>query len=253
MSLRNISMIPTLLGKLPQIIDITDQLPRKKTWSELEKQLIVEGKTQYKDGKPIYVTGLRKPEDIHTIVIHHSGSPEASMESHARYHSGKWGAGIAYHIVIDNNQIYQTNDLLDFTFHVGGHNTYTVGICVNRDLSKKDLTERERELLYGAIMSVQNVLNIIHIKGHNELNPTVCPATSMTRIRQDVASLAEKINFDESPANKAAIYFQVKERYHDLYEKFINADRKWSPAIQQEAGRKLDILYSTLSEKGWLP
>lgn len=252
MSLRNISMIPTLLGKLPQIIDITDHLPRKKRWSELEKQLIVEGKTQYKDGKPIYVTGLRNPKDIYTIVIHHSGS-SGSMDRHASYHAEQWGAGISYHIVIDNNQIYQTNDLLDFTFHVGGHNTYTVGICVNRDLTKRDLTERERELLYGAIMSVQGVLNITHIKGHNELNATACPGTSMSRIRQDVASLAEKINFSESPPNKAAIYFQVKERYIDLYNKFVNADGKWSPAIQQEAGRKLDILYSMLSEKGWLP
>ena len=213
MSLRQLSIHPSLKGKLPDIIDITDELPRIKTWEELSKPYRDHG---HWDGKT-YHTGFRNPEDITTIVIHHSGPPEASLVSHAKFHSRKWGAGIAYHIAIDEGRIKQLNDLLSFTYHVGNHNTYTVGIVINADLSKREMTSQERELLYGAIMSVKSVLPITEIKAHNELGATSCPCTNINLIRSDILALEQKIIFESSAAYSKQTAHKIAEQIVFLY------------------------------------
>jgi hypothetical protein len=241
MTLRNISMIPTLSAKYPPIEDITDDLPKKHTWSALpNKRYIHHGV----DTGEIHL-GLRQPEDITTIVIHHSGPPEGSIKSHANYHMKQWGAGIAYHLVIDEGRIWQTNDLLDFTFHVGGHNTYTVGICVNRDLTRGDLSSQERELLYAAILTVKyHIPTVEHILGHNELNKTACPCTSMNRIREDVKALEEQIHYEHSDNNTRASAYAIAERILDLYKKAQNSESPYS----DEAVRKLLLLEPVMKE-----
>lgn len=213
MSLRQLSLHPSLKGKLPEIIDIVDELPRIKPWEELSKPYRHKGEW---DGIT-YHTGLRNPEDITMITIHHSGPPESSLVNHAKFHSRKWGAGIAYHIAIDEGRIKQTNNLLSFTYHVGNHNTYSVGIVVNADLSKRPMTSQERELLYGAIMSVKAALPITQILGHNELGRTSCPATSMNQIRADIMALEQKIIFESSAAHSKETAFKIANQLMYLY------------------------------------
>lgn len=210
--MRNISLIKSFTDNLPPIIDITDQLPKKNNWDNLKSRLIIKGKW---DGVT-YRTGPREPEEIDTIVIHHA-PPTRRIEVHAKNHSFKWGAGVCYHIGIDRGQIKQLNDLLAFTYHVGGHNTYTVGIVVNRDLREGDLTSLERELLYGAILSVKAILPIKHIKGHGELDPTQCPCTSMNRIRADVMTLEQKLIFENSEQYAMETAYRVANQSAYLY------------------------------------
>lgn len=248
MSLRQLSLHPSLKGKLPEIEDITDLLPRVKPWEEIPKRYIHKGVW---DGKTLH-TGFRNPEDIDTIVVHHSGPPEGTLESHARTHGRKWGGGIAYHVGIDKGRIFQLNDLLTFSYHVGNHNTYTVGIMVNADLSKREMTSQERELLYGAIMSVKAVLPIKHILAHNELGATACPCTSINLIRNDIQSLEEQLIYTESPANLNADSFAIVSRANDLYAKAVNKDKKYTEAIQNEAQRKLARVGVVLKAEGWL-
>lgn len=205
MSIRNITLIEGLPFSVPPIEDIVDQLPKKQSWETLPgKKNIIKG---IWDGT--YHTGLRKPEDIDTIVVHHSASPEGTLEAHAGSHSRNWGAGIGYHISIDKGRIYQVNDLLTFSFHVGGHNSYTVGIEVNRDLSKADLTSQERELLYAAILTVKSLLPITQILGHNELNATACPCTSMNRIREDIQNIEKQMQWKQSSAAREETAYRI--------------------------------------------
>ena len=198
--MRNLSLAPTVSSDIPPIIDITDQLPKSATWESLKKKNIVKGKW---DGT--YKTGFRNPADIDTIIVHHSGPPNGTLESHARYHASKWGAGIAYHIAIDQGQIKQVNDLRSFTYHAGGNNTYTVGIVVNRDLTNNDLTAEERRLLYAAILSVKAVLPIKQILGHKEVAATACPVTSMPRIREDIFAMEQAALLMDSKEKKFEI------------------------------------------------
>ncbi|MFD0673917.1 peptidoglycan recognition family protein [Cohnella sp. GCM10027633] len=231
--MRNLKLAPNISSNIPPIIDITDQLPKKASWESLKKKYIVKGQW---DGKTYHQGKFRDPKDIDTIVIHHSGPPNGTLQSHARFHADKWGAGIAYHICIDQDQIKQVNDLRSFTYHAGNNNTYTVGIEVNRDLSKVDLTPRERELLYAAILSVKAVLPIKHIVGHREVSPTACPVTSMDRIRADILSMEEEMSFNQDTAALAADAYKLATRVKDLQGKLKH------PTWGKESARKLGLL-----------
>ena len=243
MSLRNIQLVAGLPYNVPEIEDITDELPKKQSWDTLpKKQNIIKGKW---DGT--YHIGLRKPEDIDTIVVHHSGSPEGTLQAHAGSHSRNWGAGIGYHISIDNGRIYQVNDLLTFSFHVGDHNTYTVGIEVNRDISKRELTSQERELLYAAILTVKSLLPIKHILGHNELNKTACPCTSMNRIREDIAKLEMGMQRNNTKAARLERAYSVANQSTYMYDlaKGNDGNAEW-------AMNWLDEVYDIMKERGLL-
>lgn len=234
--MRNLKLTPTISSNIPPIIDITDQLYKKASWESLTKKYLVKGNW---DGKT-YHTGFRDPKDITTIIVHHSGPPNGTLQSHARYHASKWGAGISYHIAIDEGQIKQVNDLRSFTYHAGNNNTYTVGIVVNRDLTKVDLTPRERELLYAAILSVKAVLPIKYIKGHREVSPTACPVTSMERIRSDIISIEEELSFLEDTTALAADSFKLATRVQNLQGKLNH--KVWG----KESARKLNTLHGVV-------
>lgn len=208
MSIRNLTVITALPFNVPPIEDVTDQLPRRGSWETYSKAVITHGKYYYKNGLvldywdeskgPLYFPKGFRPEatkeEIDTIVIHHTAS-NAPLANQANYHvnTHKW-PGIAYHVVIDEQKIKQTNDLHSMTFHSGGWNTNTIAVCINADLSKREMTSRERELLYAAILSVKAAVpTITQIVGHNELNDTACPCTSMEQIRRDVATLEQKM------------------------------------------------------------
>jgi hypothetical protein len=216
MSLRNIKLMTGLSFNVPEIVDITDQLPKKQSWETLPKKQNIDHDVW--DGT--YHTGLRNPEDIDTIVVHHSGPPEGTLTSHARYHADNWGGGIAYHISIDEGLIKQCNDLLSFTFHVSGNNTYTVSIEINADLSKREMTSHERELLYAAILTVKSVLPIKYVLGHNELNKTACPCTSMNQIRGDIAKLELQMKAVADPAQIKMNVYKATEQHRYLYNQY---------------------------------
>lgn len=225
--MRHISMTANLLNPLPPIEDIVDELPKTMPWEQLSKKYIHKGVWD-----KTYHTGFRKPEDIDTIVVHHSGPPNGTLESHARYHARKWGAGIAYHLCIDKGRVFQVNNLLSFTFHVGNHNTYTVGIEINRDLTSSPMTSQERELLYGAILTVKGLLPIKHILGHNELNATACPCTSMSQIRKDILEIENEIDYRKSVAYDNELASKVMARTTDIYRKSIDPTHKYNAAAR---------------------
>lgn len=243
--MRNIQLARLPWSDVPAIEDITDSLPKKGLWDAMVKRWTVKGVW---DGVT-YNKGPRDAKDITTIVVHHSGSPEGTIQSHANYHAGKWGAGIAYHIVIDKGRIYQTNNLLSMTYHAGNNNTYTVGICVNRDLSKNDLTELERKLLYAAILTVKSLLPITEIKGHRELPTaaTACPATLEKRIREDVATLELKLAVTDTPNDNVVTAFAVKTRIDAIYNKAVTVN-----VNQPEATRKMKLMHEWMVKEGLL-
>jgi hypothetical protein len=185
MSLRNLSVITGLPFEVPPIEDWTEKLKRNGTWEEYPKKKIVKG-TDTGEWMP---KGLRRPEEIDTIIIHHMASV-SPLENQAAYHvnNNQW-PGLAYHLCIYKGEIIQANDLLSMTFHASGHNTYTVSISIHGNLEKREMTDKERELLYAAILTVKSALPIKHILGHNEVNATACPCTSMNRIRDDIEDL----------------------------------------------------------------
>jgi hypothetical protein len=133
------------------------------------------------------------------------------------------------------------------TYHAGNNNTYTIGIEVNRDLTKSDLTDEERNLLYAAILTVKSLFPTIkEIKGHRELPTaaTACPVTNMDRIRADIVSLEEQMEYNSSPSAEKVLAFAFASRVASL------GDTLSSPTWGAEARRKLMLLADVMPQLG---
>lgn len=170
--MRNVQVIPGLPFDVKPFIDITDTLPSRPN-----------------DPEP-----YRAPGDITHISVHHSAVEGATIKSYADYHVNvqKW-YHIGYHMVVKGDQVYQTNDLLTFSYHTSSNNGYTVSVSVSGDLSKRPLSEVERNNLYAVILTYMSLFNIPveNVLGHNEYpqNSTSCPCIDMNQVRADVKTL----------------------------------------------------------------
>lgn len=170
--MRNIQMIPNLPFNLKPILDITDKLVSRP-------------------GDP---NPERLPTDITHVSVHHSAVEGATIESYANYHvTTKGWFHIGYHTVIKGDQAYQTNNLLTFSYHTASNNAHSVSVSVSGDLSKRPLSEVERNNLYGVILTFMGLFNIpvANVLGHNEFpdQHTSCPCIDMNKVRADLVSI----------------------------------------------------------------
>lgn len=221
-TIRGLTLRKHIPFNVPEIQDITDVLPKHsiKTWGRLAFT------------------------DIKRIVVHHMAS-EAPLRNQALYHvnAHNW-AGIAYKLCISDGVLYQTNDLLSYTTHAKGANTDSIGISVKADLSKRSMTDNERQLLYAGILTLLGIWPNATIVGHNEVSATSCPCTDMNRIRNDIELLEKKIAEQEDyagsiPAECVRCY-AIKERVNELGVR-LN-DPKWGEAAKM----KLEWLYPVM-------
>lgn len=181
MSLRNIPVITGLPFDVKPFIDITDQLPSRTP-----------------DPEP-----YREKDAITHISVHHSAVEGATIQSYANYHVNTLGwAHIGYHMVVKGDQVFQTNDLLTFSYHTSSNNHYTVSVSVSGDLSKRDLSDAERNNLYAVILTYMDIFNIPveHVLGHKEYpdNNTSCPCIDMNQVRDDIRTLQMKLKQADS-------------------------------------------------------
>lgn len=166
------------------------------------------------------IEGVRNEDAINAIIIHHTAS-EAPLVNQAKYHINTHGwPGLSYHIIISGGKILQVNDLRLFTYHASANNGYSVAITIHGDLSKREMTEQERKLLYAAILTVKSLLPITRILAHNEVNPTSCPCTSISRIREDIAKLELTLKSQEDPAQQRHKMYIATEQHRYLYNQY---------------------------------
>ncbi|UVI31226.1 peptidoglycan recognition protein family protein [Paenibacillus spongiae] len=186
--------------------------------------------------------------DIKRIVVHHMAS-EAPLRNQALYHvnSHHW-PGIAYKLCVSDGVLYQTNDLLSYTTHAKGANTDSIGIAVKADLSKRPMTETERQLLYAGILTLLEIWPNAAIVGHNEVSATSCPCTDMKVIRSDIELLKKKIAEQEDYAGSVSAEcvrcYAIKERVNELGSRL--KDPKWGEAAEM----KLEWLYPVIDVVG---
>ena len=182
--MRNIQWTTGLPFDLPPITDVTELLPRHK-----DKH---------------YDT--RRPQDITAIIVHHTVSvaPIANMASHHVKNEGY--PGIGYHLMVERDRLVQVNDLNALSYHAKGWNDKAVGISIVGDLTQRPMTDIERMLLYGAILTVKKLYpTITRVLGHNEaskelgLPGTQCPSTDCNRIRTDILNLENQMAYQSSP------------------------------------------------------
>jgi len=125
--------------------------------------------------------GTRLLSQIEQIIIHHSLTTSGSALAYANFHidNYEW-PGIGYHYVIDKNgTINQTNYLDTRSYHVSGHNTESIGICLTGNF---DIEVPTPEQEYSLILLIRHLHDILYdytgalaIKSHNEFSQKTCP------------------------------------------------------------------------------
>jgi N-acetylmuramoyl-L-alanine amidase len=130
------------------------------------------------------------------IVVHHSATTGGSHIGFARTHVERLGwPGIGYHFVIlKNGEIHQTNLFGTLSYHTGGHNATSIGICMVGDFTKEEPTRAQRRAIKKLIKHIRentlknNNIPINNIRGHNEMprQATACPAIRMGAFRNNL-------------------------------------------------------------------
>lgn len=194
METRNIQIPQNLIDELgvPQLIDITDQLPKNriKNWDQLNPQ--------------------RKPEALTDIAWHHSAefvADDISPETHALNHIKKTGdhatgeGGFPYQFYIKNGAIFQGNNILTFTYSISSNNYQTVNCCVegcyapDRGRPADVLSDENRRAMIALELTLRGIMpNYQRTNGHNFYKPTLCPGYSMTRFREETDTVAHRLN-----------------------------------------------------------
>lgn len=219
-----LKITPQLLAMgIPQVENIIDSLPNH----------------------PVKRYQQRSMNAVDTWVLHHTAS-EAPLISQAKFHvNGRGWARIGYSIVIDKDRILQVNPLDVEAVHCAGWNHRSLGVCVLGDLSKRQLTPRERELLLAVFVSLNAMYPDREIKGHNECKATSCPVISTQTIREEVSTLELKIAITDTPNDRLAKAVAVRTRVEDLYLTSQKVGR-----YQEEAYKKLVRIEGILKAEG---
>jgi hypothetical protein len=212
--MRNLAIPQEVINKtgVPQIIDITDQLPVNKnyTWAQL--------------------AGTRDINDLTTVAWHHddiakslrAGWDNLSVakriaENHIELtkNEKKGDAGFPYHFWIRGGQIYQCNNVLDRTYGVGSNNGYTVHVCVSGSYAGKDALEDadKRALQAVTLMLMRSLPQYQAIKAHSELNATDCPGYDYAAIRNETVNLDMKLKQEATWAGKVKMVNEVANQY----------------------------------------
>jgi len=121
-------------------------------------------------------TYRRRPVgQITDVIIHHSGN-NGSVEAHARWHVGNndWPA-LSYHYFIElSGSVIRCNDIDRLTYHCGGNNARSIGICLNGDFDKNEPTIEQLESLRKLLEAIHVSIGQYTLGYHGQYKSTTC-------------------------------------------------------------------------------
>ena len=124
----------------------------------------------------------RRLDQIQYLVIHHTAVDEQSPVQIAKFHTESdhliqgGAAGIAYHFFIrEDGRIYQTQELTTISWHVAGHNTASVGICLSGNLDRHPPTAAQQSSVKALVAQLKQQFPQVQVKRHGEFKQTNCP------------------------------------------------------------------------------
>ena len=125
----------------------------------------------------------RELGQVQHIVIHHTSSDSDTLLSVTQYHASpnhicpNGCPGISYHYVIDGNGvIYQTQPLDKVSYHVGGHNTTSIGVGLLGNFDAREVPQRQYVALIRILRRLVRKFPTAKIGGHRDLkDSTICP------------------------------------------------------------------------------
>lgn len=118
---------------------------------------------------------LSKRNKTNVLIIHHRGG-NGDLESIHQQHLRQGWAGIGYHYYIrKDGQIYGGRPQWAIGAHCTGHNSNSLGICLEGNFEKEKPSEEQLNSLKWLIEYLRKLFPIREVKGHRDYNPTACP------------------------------------------------------------------------------
>lgn len=153
--------------------------------------------------------GKRSLDQITDIVIHHSAGNQ-TPSSIAQYHISpqshlKAGGapGIAYHFCITpDGHTYQTQPITAISWHTGGHNTKSIGICLIGNFERHTPTQAQYAAARNMIRQLKSqVWTIERVKPHKAYSNTSCPGRFFDW--KQISGAIGKIYQNDAPGREA--------------------------------------------------
>ncbi len=110
------------------------------------------------------------------IIIHHAALGKVSPEEINEFHKSKGWKGIGYNFYISKDgSIYAGRPESSEGAHTIGENSRSIGICLEGNFQKEEVTEAELNSLINLSLYISLKYDIYKILGHKEVYNTLCP------------------------------------------------------------------------------
>lgn len=120
---------------------------------------------------------LQKRNKTDYIILHHSASTSASVETIHRYHQqGRGWIGIGYNFYVrKDGSIYRGRPEDVVGAHTTGYNDKSIGICAEGNFEKEIMPEAQKQALIELVRELKQKYPNAQIKRHKDFAATACP------------------------------------------------------------------------------
>ena len=113
------------------------------------------------------------------IILHHAEAKSASVEEVNRWHLERGWTGIGYHFYIrKDGRIYRGRPEWSVGAHAQGHNSRSVGICVEGAYMTETMPKAQFDALVGLVREEMAKYPGAKVLRHRDVNSTDCPGVN---------------------------------------------------------------------------
>lgn len=113
------------------------------------------------------------------IILHHAEAKSASVEEVNRWHLERGWTGIGYHFYIrKDGRIYRGRPEWAVGAHAQGHNSRSVGICVEGSYMTETMPKAQFDALIGLVREEMAKYPGAKVLRHRDVNSTDCPGVN---------------------------------------------------------------------------
>lgn len=113
------------------------------------------------------------------IILHHAEAKSASIEEVNRWHLERGWTGIGYHFYIrKDGKVYRGRPEWAVGAHAQGHNSRSVGICVEGAYMTETMPKAQFDALVGLVREEMAKYPGAKVLRHRDVNSTDCPGTN---------------------------------------------------------------------------
>lgn len=147
------------------------------------------------------------------IILHHAEAKSASIEEVNRWHLERGWTGIGYHFYIrKDGKIYRGRPEWAVGAHAQGHNSRSVGICVEGAYMTETMPKAQFDALVGLVREEMAKYPGAKVLRHRDVNSTDCPGTNYPWEALLAALSSEKKEEQTLTDNEFDAYMQRHEK-----------------------------------------